>query len=954
MSLSVTFRRWLCSGLSVLAPAAALAQAQAPTLLDDFNRANSPTVGAGWVETETTTGTGASIVNNQLRLSSGILGKDFVSRDVSTRYSAVLRQNADQLTWLFNMQQSRPNPSGYGPNNYGAAVVLAGSASDLTTGNGYAVVYGNSGQPDSLRLVRYTGGLTGPAALRTLVAVSVPVTAGATTGPAATVRVLYAPDEDNWTLEVSANTTSFDDPTTATYTRIGIRKDSAFTSTALPWVGCFWNHATTATENAVFDNLYVTAPCTLGPEPTQSATTPVATNPTSSGVTLSWTAGNGTGRVVVVRPASAVATAPTDGSIYNGNANFGSGSAIGTGGFVVLAGNGNTVNVSNLQPNTAYVYQVYELLGVGCTTNYRQTSPASGTFSTAPCLLAASPTVAPTAVSAVAAGRTSATFNWTPGNGTNTLVVVQPVGPTGASPANATGYTANTSYGGGSSLGNGAYVVYAGSSATTSVTVANLVTGTQYRATVFSYNGAGCSANYLTSFSASVVYAVPVPPVGTLLPFRGNLHAHSSYSDGNQDGAAVTPLQDFQYAAASLHSDFLGISDHNHSQAGMSLPNYARGLAQADQATTASFVALYGMEWGVISGGGHVVVYGVNQLLGWEPGNYDVFVARNDYSSLFREINRRPGAFATLAHPNRSDYSNLAYAAFSPRADSAIVGTVLRSGPATSTNTTYTNPSPGSYTGTYTTLLSRGYHVGISLDHDNHNTTFLRTTPGRLVVLAPALTKADLLDAMRQRHFYASDDWNAEASFTLNNQPMGTIFTDQTQPSVSVSVSDVDNEAVSSIRVLRGEPGSGVLPVVVASAAPGATALTYVDSQTNNTTAYYYAVISQVDGDTIVTSPIWHTRTIVTGTKPQGEQLALDVFPNPTAGVATLSYYLPTAGAVQAEVYDAVGRRVVRLAGGERQLAGPHTLAVPALAPGLYTVRLSHETGTAYRKLVVE
>ena len=37
-----------------MAPAPAVAQALAPTLLDDFNRPDSPTVDAGWVETETT------------------------------------------------------------------------------------------------------------------------------------------------------------------------------------------------------------------------------------------------------------------------------------------------------------------------------------------------------------------------------------------------------------------------------------------------------------------------------------------------------------------------------------------------------------------------------------------------------------------------------------------------------------------------------------------------------------------------------------------------------------------------------------------------------------------------------------------------------------------------------------------------------------------------------------
>lgn len=73
-----------------------------------------------------------------------------------------------------------------------------------------------------------------------------------------------------------------------------------------------------------------------------------------------------------------------------------------------------------------------------------------------------------------------------------------------------------------------------------------------------------------------------------------------------------------------------------------------------------------------------------------------------------------------------------------------------------------------------------------------------------------------------------------------------------------------------------------------------------------------------------------------------------------SAGTAMLSYFLPVAGAVRAEVYDVAGRRVVGLAARERQVVGPHTLAVPALAPGLYTVRLEHEGGAAYRKLVVE
>ena len=138
-------------------------------------------------------------------------------------------------------------------------------------------------------------------------------------------------------------------------------------------------------------------------------------------------------------------------------------------------------------------------------------------------------------------------------------------------------------------------------------------------------------------------------------------------------------------------------------------------------------------------------------------------------------------------------------------------------------------------------MLAKGYHVGISLDHDNHNTTFGRTTQGRLVVLAPALTQTNLLDALRQRHFYASDDWNAEATLTVNGQPMGTVFADQAPAAVNVAVSDVDNEPVASLQLFRGVPGSGTAAVVVATAANGAKTLSYVDPLANNATAYYYA-----------------------------------------------------------------------------------------------------------------
>jgi len=75
----------------------------------------------------------------------------------------------------------------------------------------------------------------------------------------------------------------------------------------------------------------------------------------------------------------------------------------------------------------------------------------------------------------------------------------------------------------------------------------------------------------------------------TLNHYYGNIHSHSSYSDGNKDSAMsliTTPIQDFLYAKQSLHTDFYGICEHNHASAGMQSPYYyTKGLEDADSAT---------------------------------------------------------------------------------------------------------------------------------------------------------------------------------------------------------------------------------------------------------------------------------------------------------------------------------------------------------------------------------
>ncbi|MES2286217.1 MAG: CehA/McbA family metallohydrolase [Bacteroidota bacterium] len=347
--------------------------------------------------------------------------------------------------------------------------------------------------------------------------------------------------------------------------------------------------------------------------------------------------------------------------------------------------------------------------------------------------------------------------------------------------------------------------------------------------------------------------------------YFGNIHAHSSYSDGNKDSSTsllTTPLQDFNYANASQHIDFYGISEHNHYSAGMKSPYYYhQGIIDANTATTdGSFVALYGMEWGVISGGGHVIVYGYDSLIGWDPNDYDVFVAKNDYTHLWQKINEKQGAFAYLAHPDPSDYENLFGNPVNLSADNAIIGLAGRSGPAFSTNTTYSNPATSNNIADYNNGLKLGYHLGVGLDHDTHNSVFGRQTAGRLVVMATSLTQNSILEAFRKMRFYCSDDWNVKVDFTINNQPMGSIVAQTGAPTINVSLTDPNtSETISSIAVYYGIPGSGANPTILNTATNSST-LSYTHTIANNATYYYYLKITQADGDIIWTSPIWYTR----------------------------------------------------------------------------------------------
>ncbi|MBP6699375.1 MAG: hypothetical protein KA175_17270, partial [Flavobacteriales bacterium] len=274
-------------------------------LVDDFNRAANTVVGGGWTEVETVLNTGAQIgTAGELTLGSTTAGRDYVWRDAAGLYTTTLNTNTCDITWGFCVQQSRPDPSGLNAGNYGTVFVLGGTTSDFTQGNGYAVVIGNAGSPDPLRLVRYTGGVD-------LNANAVDVVSAALVPPFNNVstqflgvRVVFSPGTNQWRLfaqQLNAATFATANPSIGG-TLCGTGTDNVHVGLNLRYTGCLWGHSTGAGEAALFDNVYVPSPTCMPVVNFATAAASIAENGGVQNVNLTFspvTTGAGTITIAV-------------------------------------------------------------------------------------------------------------------------------------------------------------------------------------------------------------------------------------------------------------------------------------------------------------------------------------------------------------------------------------------------------------------------------------------------------------------------------------------------------------------------------------------------------------------------------------------------------------------------------------------------------------------------------
>ena len=463
-----------------------------------------------------------------------------------------------------------------------------------------------------------------------------------------------------------------------------------------------------------------------------------------------------------------------------------------------------------------------------------------------------------------------------------------------------------------------------------------------------------------------------LPRSGTVLPsdlgysaYFGNLHSHSSYSDGVQ-----TPADAYAFARVSAPTalDFLAVTDHNHSGAGMQLPSYALGQAEANAANDdGNFVAIWGQEWGIIATGGHANVFEAPALFGWEAGNYNVFVAQGDYTGLYTAYLANPPAnytpFVEWCHPASGDFNSYAVTDDGKNVVSLMA---LITGPAFSTSVTESDV--GSTTGNeqlFQAALRKGFRVSPAGDQDNHQATWGASSQSRTVALAAGKTKSEIMNALALGRNYASQDHNTVVHFSADGRPMGSAWTSP-GAEFAVNVTDPDvGESVAQIDLFRGITGVSDAVVVASSVNNSSFHWRERTPFADNVEAHYYLRIRMSTNANIWTGPVYVTHgdaggTVAVGEGGPGARIAMSASPNPTLGQVTASFTLPGAVARgQLVVFDVGGRRVKTLldgplTAGEHRIGwSGHTDDGTQARPGVYFIRMVTPEHSATKKILL-
>jgi len=241
------------------------------------------------------------------------------------------------------------------------------------------------------------------------------------------LRIYTSTNGTTFTELASAAVLNFTNNSATSGSITNVSLPSGFNGSSTAQIRFYFHNGTGGTTGSrpkiSLDNVRVTA---TNIAPTTQASNITFSSVTTNSMTVNWTNGNGSKRIVKMNTTNTF-DAPADGTDPSANATYG-----GSGQQVVYNGTGSNVAISGLSASTNYHFRVYEANGSGATSVYNTATATDNPRATA---TVAPPTASVTGSSTICAG----------GSGTVTVTVSGGVAP----------YTVVLTNGGGTQSGAG-------------------------------------------------------------------------------------------------------------------------------------------------------------------------------------------------------------------------------------------------------------------------------------------------------------------------------------------------------------------------------------------------------------------------------------------------------------------------------------------------------------------
>ena len=368
----------------------------------------------------------------------------------------------------------------------------------------------------------------------------------------------------------------------------------------------------------------------------------------------------------------------------------------------------------------------------------------------------------------------------------------------------------------------------------------SLLYSTEYTMTVTG-STADYAGNPLGSDDTWTFTTMAEPPMQT---YFGDLHNHTSYSDGS--GSPTQALA----AGKAAGFDFMAISDHSYA---IDDSEWQNTLDAVNDATGGDFVGLRGFEY-TQGAEGHINVWNSTrhatrtQVSGctfcdYTPNLEAGLTVQGFYPWLVSPVNTPlddAGEVMQFNHPGWINFNDWFYhPEVSSLARLEEVG----------------NGSGSSYVFSeeeFIRSLDYGWKVGATNNADTHSTEWGINTDNRTGVLMPELTKSALLEALRQRRTFATEDKNFSLRMKANGAWMGSEIANSGTIHFEISGVDENGELATLVELItdQGE--------VLTTYTPYTSTFTWEPEITISTGVhYYYVKVTQTDGDRIVSSPVW-------------------------------------------------------------------------------------------------